>query len=79
MMALVCPELGLPKNRKFFFADGGGSNGVFNEVIVDLQLSILEIQVEFGPAFLGVVDCFSKVAFRKLMGLFSVENLFYFF
>ncbi|MEI6892472.1 MAG: hypothetical protein V5783_09905 [Pontiella sp.] len=73
------PGVGAAKEQEVFFTDGGGPNGIFNEVIVDLQFSMLEIQVEFGPVFLGVVDCFSKVAFRKLTGLLSVENLFYFF
>lgn len=65
------------EEEKVLFADGRGTDGVLDEVVVDLEPSMLEVKVECIPAFEGVVDRFAKVALRQLSGPLGFEDGFY--
>ena len=47
---------GGPDEEPVFLADGGGADGVFAEVVVDLDAAIAEINIHRGPLTEGVVE-----------------------
>ena len=55
MTALVRPESGLPKEEKVFLSDGGGTDGIFDEVVVGFQPPVFELETKGFPAFERVV------------------------
>ena len=52
------------EEEEVLFADGGRTNGVLDEIVVDFKRAVFEIKVEGGPAFEGVVDGFAEVTLR---------------
>ncbi len=48
------------------FADGGGADGVFDEVVVDLDAAVAEIDGEDGPLAGGVVDGLAEGTLREM-------------
>ena len=43
----------------------GGADGVFNEVVVDLDAAVGQIGLEVGPLVEGVGDGFAQIAFGE--------------
>ncbi len=48
--------LGLADEEPVLLADGGRADGVFDEIVVDLQAAIFEEEEQRGPLVQGVVD-----------------------
>src|SRR6185437_4711939 len=57
---------GFAEEEPVFLADGGGADGVFDQVVVDLQTTILEEDQQCGPLIEGVVDGFAHEALRQV-------------
>ena len=43
-----------------FLSNGGGANGVFNEIVVDLQLAAFQEQAQRGPLTQGIIDSLTE-------------------
>ena len=54
--------LGVADEEPVFLADRGGADGVFDQVIVDLDATVFEEDVQRGPLVEGVVDGFAQEA-----------------
>ena len=64
---------GTSEEEPVLFPDGGGADGVLDEIVVDLHLGVFGIQEQFVPEIEGVVDRFSGQAFGSVYGLFGSE------
>ena len=49
-----------------FLSDGGGSNGVFHEVIVYFDASVSQVNFERTPLAQGVIDSLTEQALRQM-------------
>ena len=68
--------VGAAEKQEVLFADGGGANGVFDEVVVDFQLAVFQIAGEALPAGQCVADRFAEGAFGQLALFFPVKDCF---
>ncbi len=68
--------VGASEKKEVLFADGGGANGVFNEVVVDFERAVVEIMGEVVPAGQGIVDGYAEFAFGKLTRLLHLKDRF---
>lgn len=66
---------GIAEEEPVFLSDGGGSDGVFDEVIVDLNSSVVEEHAEEIPIGEGVVDGHAHAAAREIAtGKFEADE-----
>ena len=47
--------LGFAEEQPVFLAQGGGTNGVFDQVVVDLEATVVKVSGEEGPVGQGVI------------------------
>src|SRR5277367_338347 len=57
---------GFADEEPVFLANGGGSNGVFDEVVVDLQSAIFQEHRQGWPLAQGIVDGLAEQALREM-------------
>ena len=55
-MALRWPGLGIAQEQPVLFAQGGGSNGFFHEVVVDLNSAVFKIDAKQRPIGERIID-----------------------
>ena len=67
-------RLGCPDEEPVLFSDGGRTNGIFNEVVVDLHPSGVEINSQGGPDGQRVADGLAQIALGKELGLQDFEG-----
>ncbi len=48
--------LGFTDEQPVLFAQGGGANGVFHEVLIDLDASVVEVNAELRPEVERIVE-----------------------
>lgn len=58
---------GLADEEPVFLAHGGGADGVFNEVVVDLDTTVFEVDAERVPLAEGILDGLPEQALRKVL------------
>ena len=58
--------LGLAEEEPVLFAQSGRPNGVFHEVVVDLETTIFEIDTQQRPVGERVIDRLAKSAAREI-------------
>ena len=71
--------VGAAEEEEVLFADGGGPDGILDEVVADFESAVFEVKIERVPALEGVVDRFAEVALRKLSESLGCEDGFYSF
>jgi hypothetical protein len=70
-MALVCPAVSAPMNSQFFFDDGGRADGVFHQVVIDLDAPVLQKPAQCGAVMNEVSQRFAHVALRQMAAAFE--------
>lgn len=50
------PGLGFADEQPVLFAESGGADGIFDQVLVDFNAAIVEVNAEQRPQVQGVVD-----------------------
>lgn len=56
----ACAALGIAHEQPVFLADGAGSDGVLDEVVVDLHAAIAQEHAQLRPLVEGVADGLSR-------------------
>jgi len=70
-------RVGTAEEQEVLFTDGGRADGVFDEVVVDLERCVFEVQIQCVPALERIGDGIAEVALWQLAGLlFVVDFLF---
>lgn len=59
-----------------FRADHGWADGVFDQVVVDLDGSVMQEHFQVRPVVHSVADCFIRVALREIVG-FQTQQCFF--
>ncbi len=59
-------RIGVAHEEPVLFANGGGSDGVLHQVVVDFDASVLKEDAKAGPLPQGVVDGFAQAALRQV-------------
>ena len=59
--------IGTAEEEPVLFPDSGGSNGVFDEIVVDLHFAMLGVDEKFFPEIQRVADRFAGAAFGKVV------------
>ncbi len=62
------PGIGLPDEHPVFLAEGGGTDGVLHQVLIDLDASVGEVIAEQRPQVERLVDGQAHPAARKKKG-----------
>ena len=57
---------GVADEEPVFLADGGGANGVFDQVVIDLHPAIVQIDGQRGPLAQRIINGLSQTALRKV-------------
>lgn len=68
------PGVGGSDEHPVFLADGGGADGVFDEVVVDLYSPVLGKGAELRPLVEGVGDGFAEGALGEVFGAEFVQG-----
>ena len=66
--------VGIAEEQPVLFAQSGRSNGVFHEVIVDLETTIFEIDTQKRPIGERVIDSLAKSAARQIAARLLKRN-----
>ena len=56
---------GFANEEPVFLADSGGTHGIFDEVIVDLDAAVLQVNFERPPLAQGVINRLAEQALEK--------------
>ena len=59
-------SVGGTDEQPVLFAQGGGPDGVFDQVVVNLEATVVEINAQQGPLGEGIVEGLAKVAARQV-------------
>jgi hypothetical protein len=59
-------SVGMAEEQPVLLADGGRSNGIFHEVVVELEATIFEIDTQKRPIGKRVIDGLAKSAARQI-------------
>ncbi len=57
---------GFTDEEPVLFTDGGGADGIFHQVIVDLDASVAQVNIQGAPLAQGVIDGLAKQALRQI-------------
>ena len=57
---------GFADEEPVFLSNGGGANGIFHEVIVDLDAAVLQVNFERTPLAQGILDSLAEQALWQI-------------
>lgn len=69
-------RVGAAEEKEILFANGGGPDGIFDQIVVDLHLAVFRIDGQFRPPCKRVLDGFTQTALRKNLGQFLIKLTF---
>lgn len=53
------------EKKPILLTDGSGADGIFDEVIIDLNAAVCQVDAEAGPEFERVVEGLAKTTLRE--------------